>query len=435
MDGFDYRTATEEEILERAALLEGMRVGDLPGVNLSAIEAKRGKGEIGHAIEAYFGIPRNARRDPDFPGAGIELKVVPLVATDHGLRVKERTVVSLIDYDQIVAETWETASIRKKLRILFVFFEHLHGRPKADFPIHGVLLWEPSAQVEDEIRRDWETVQAKVGAGLAHELSEADANILGPCTKAPDSSSLRRQPYSDVRAKPRAFALKPWFTYALYADLEYPLNERHFAETATLRALRRRFQRYVGRTIEEVGAMLEVKRSSSKSYAATVVHEAVIEASSFGEGFKRVGPTVRMSRVDASFYPYEALSFPSFRHFELIEETWESSDLLARIEHMLIVPVFGRTRHMPPGDCVIKEPIYWRPTAEQLQIIQQEWTMFRDLIGRGKADSLPKGSQTSAIHVRPHGRNAADRDPTPGGASQTRKSFWLNRRFVQSILA
>ena len=58
----------------------------------------------------------------------------------------------------------------------------------------------------------------------------------------------------------------------------------------------------------------------------------------------------------------------------------------------------------------------------------------RDLIARGRADSLPTESQTTAIHVRPHGKDATDRDPTPGGGSQTRKSFWLNRRFIQSIL-
>jgi DNA mismatch repair protein MutH len=79
--------------------------------------------------------------------------------------------------------------------------------------------------------------------------------------------------------------------------------------------------------------------------------------------------------------------------------------------------------------------VLWRPSAEELDVIEHEWTMFRDLISSGKADELPTESQTMAIHVRPHGRVASDTDPTPGGGSVTKKSFWLNKRFVQRILA
>jgi DNA mismatch repair protein MutH len=68
---FDPNTASEEEILQRAAALEGMRVGDIRGARFHAIEARHGKGEVGHAIEAYFGIPPNPIGLPDFRAAGI----------------------------------------------------------------------------------------------------------------------------------------------------------------------------------------------------------------------------------------------------------------------------------------------------------------------------------------------------------------------------
>ncbi|MDH4178558.1 MAG: MutH/Sau3AI family endonuclease [Thermoleophilia bacterium] len=57
-----------------------------------------GKSEVGHAVEAFFGIPRNSLPEADFPGAGIELKVVPTRRTGRGLGIKERTVISMIDY-------------------------------------------------------------------------------------------------------------------------------------------------------------------------------------------------------------------------------------------------------------------------------------------------------------------------------------------------
>lgn len=435
MRGFDYRTATEEEILHRAALLEGMLLGDIPEARFSARHARRGKGEVGLAIETYFGIPPNPVPGADFPGAGIELKVVPLVRSDRRLKVKERTVISLIDYDSIVHETWKTASVRKKLKILFVFFEHLRGRPKRQFPIHSVLLWQPEGEVEDRIHRDWETVREKVERGLAHELSEADGFILGPCTKGASSASLRTQPNSPVRAKSRAFALKPAFTFSLYAEPSAPLTTGQLAEVFDLADLRRRFRRFVGRPIDDVAAELAIRQSRAKDYAARVVHRAVQASSSLPKAdFKSIGPTVRMTRVNDDLFPYEALSFPSFRHLELVEETWEDSELLARLEHMLIVPVLGPKRETPVGDCIIQEPVYWRPTAEQLSVIEEEWTMFHDLIAAGRAASLPTESQTRAIHVRPHGKDATDRDPTPGGGSEVRKSFWLNKRLVAALL-
>src|SRR5262245_49889581 len=95
---FNYRTATVEEILSRAELLESHVLGDIVGARFTASEAKRGKGEVGAAIEHHFGIPPNARREADFPDAGIELKVVPLRRSGSVIRVKERTVISMIDY-------------------------------------------------------------------------------------------------------------------------------------------------------------------------------------------------------------------------------------------------------------------------------------------------------------------------------------------------
>jgi DNA mismatch repair endonuclease MutH len=412
-----------------------MQLGEIPDATFLAVEARRGKGEVGLAIELHFGIPPNTIAGPDFPAAGIELKVVPLVRCGRGVRVKERTFVSLIDYEVLARESWETASVRRKLKILFVFYEHLRGKSKRQFPIHSVVLWEPADEIEYQIRRDWETVHTKVVAGLAHELSEADGRILGPSTKGADSSSLRRQPNNEEFAKSRAFALKPSFVFGLYVEPSAHLEAEELAENASLTEVRRGFRRFEDRAIDAVAVELGIRPSASKSYAANVVHSAAYVASPLSKtDFELSGPTVRMTRVDAAAFPYEAMSFPAFRHLDLVGETWEDSELLSLLEHMLIVPVFGIDRSTPAGECIIQKSVYWAPTAEQLQLIEREWTDFRDRIARGGAGALPTEARTRAIHVRPHGRDATDRDVTPGGGSQTRKSFWLNKRLVQEIL-
>src|SRR5262245_43998002 len=123
MTRFDPMTAGEGEILERASLLRGRQLGDLDDLT-AATAAVVGKGSPGLLIVRFFGIPATSISAPDFAGAAIELKVVPVVHGGKGQRrIKERTFISMIDYNAIVDEVWESARVRSKLEILFVFYE------------------------------------------------------------------------------------------------------------------------------------------------------------------------------------------------------------------------------------------------------------------------------------------------------------------------
>ena len=77
-----------------------------------------------------------------------ELKVVPLRRTGSDVRVKERTVITMIDYVRLIEETWPTSAVRSKLDILFMFFEDVLGAPKASFPILAVDLFRPDERTE-----------------------------------------------------------------------------------------------------------------------------------------------------------------------------------------------------------------------------------------------------------------------------------------------
>ena len=147
-----------------------------------------------------------------------------------------------------------------------------------------------------------------------------------------------------------------------------------------------------------------------------------------------MGLTPRVTRVADDLMPYEATSFPAFRYRDVLEETWEDSDLLSRVEYMLFLPVSGRTKATPQGDCTFGLPRFWRPSAADLELIRKEWELYRIEIERGLADRLTPASETVAIHVRPHGRDAQDTDDAPGVGPLVKKSFWLNRSFVAQIL-
>jgi DNA mismatch repair protein MutH len=283
----------------------------------------------------------------------------------------------------------------------------------------------------------------KVRHGKAHLLSESDGRVLTPSTKSATSRDRTQQPFSEEPATPRALALKPAFTSERYRlarsrqpteSLIVNLGMRR-VETFEARLLAR-FRPYVGRTLGEIGQELEVPASSAKSYAASVVRRVAgaRNARSRIAEFEEMGLTLRMTRVDSDLRPYEALSFPAFRYGELLEETWEDSDLLSRVESMLLVPIHGATKATPPDRCSLGNPVFWRPSPEDLELIRREWELFRIEISIGRADQLTPASDTVAIHVRPHARDSNDTDDAPSIGPVVKKSFWLNQPFVRSIL-
>lgn len=417
----------EADIISHAGTLKGRRLGEL-GDFTSGPPVARSKGAAGHIVERFFGITQNSLSEPDFPAAGIELKVVPVVSTAKGRRVKERTVITMIDYARIVSETWDGAHVRKKLDLLLVYYEHLVGQPIDSFPIITWMRWNPEGPVEALFKHDWEAIRAKVVGGRAEDLTESEGFILGACTKGPGGGALRPQPNSAVLAPSRAFALKPSFTLNLLLDAE----RTGLAERQRLGRLRTGFHPFVGGTVGELAESVGIPPSKAKDWKARVARRGIARAA--GCDIEALGLTVRVPWVDPNFSPYEHVSFPAFRHLELVEEEWEDSLLLSYIEYMLLCPVQSPTRATLPSRCRILEPVYWRPTQRELTIVRSEWEGFRDRVREGKARDLPRPSDTRIIHVRTHGRDSTDTDPLPDGSRIPKRSFWLNGSFVQQLL-
>jgi DNA mismatch repair protein MutH len=265
-------------------------------------------------------------------------------------------------------------------------------------------------------------------AGRAQDLTESEGYILGACTKGPGGGQLRAQPFSSEKAAARGFALKPTFTLNILLD-----EER--ADMAGLRSLDPmlgRYSRFVGGTVGEMAEGVGIPSSKAKNWAASVVRRGVAEAA--GRSLEALGLTVRVPRVDPARMPYEAVSFPSFKHTELVNEEWEDSLLLSYLEYMLFAPIEGSSKLTLPSRCRVLRPVYWEPTDRELELIRGEWTLFREMIREGHARSLPTASKTVAIHVRTKGRDSSDLDMLPDGTFVTKKSFWLNKEFVREIL-
>ena len=213
-----YDPANRKSIVEYAQKLVGRTLRD--SCDVDSFSSKKGnKGKLGQAIEyCYFEYEPNSAQEPDFPEVGLELKTNPVKRKkDKTLSAKERLVLTMIDYCALVHETWESSTVLSKMGgMLLITF--LHEPEKDEFDYEFEFVGTPSILPEDMavIRDDWETIVAKVKAGLAHEISGGDTNYLEPCTKGASAKTVRKQQYSDIMAKQRAFALKSSYMTAFY---------------------------------------------------------------------------------------------------------------------------------------------------------------------------------------------------------------------------
>ena len=145
------------------------------------------------------------------------MKVTPYkINQDGSLSAKERLVLTMIDYFQVVDEKFEESHLwNKSKRILLVYYLYMKEiKYNLDYKIGYSKLFTPPEQDVKIIRHDYYIIVSKIQAGKAHELSEGDTLYLGAAPKAATSKNRRKQPFSEELAKPRAFAFKSsYMTY------------------------------------------------------------------------------------------------------------------------------------------------------------------------------------------------------------------------------
>jgi DNA mismatch repair protein MutH len=426
MSSFPHATADAVEIEARAASLVGKRLVDLqPRLAPMVPSSAATKGVVGRIYEACFDIPQNSRPGPDFEGAAIELKSVPILFSGSEARAKERVSVGMIDFDRLAVETWETAHARHKLeRLLLIFYRWEPYRPIASFQTLAAGIWSPDAESWAGMRSDWELVHGLAVAGRRHQVSESLTRLLGAATKGRGHGSFSR-----------AWSLKQPFVGWIYRQMTSGTavnvimddDPAKTFEQGVLEILRP----HVGGPLDSLGGAV----GAGKAAGARSVRQLLGQRASGRTGeFERFGIEVKTVPVKVNGRVAEAMSFPSFVHEELAYESWEDSDLLGRLNRLLVVPVH-RVRDTSLAGMVLGQPFFWSPPEADLVGIRREWEVYRDLIAAGQANDLPRASETEFIHVRPKAQDSRDRDRAPGGLEVVKKSFWLNQRYLESVLA
>ena len=194
---------TQEEILIRGTEAIGKTVRQID--KYGRVDTDGIKGGVGHVVEeSLYGYKINSDAEPDFPEAGVELKVSGVVKDKNGFKAKERLVLNIINYMKEAYTTFDTSSFwHKNKTLMLLFYEYVRDCHPGDFVFLKALLFKYPEEDLLIIKDDWAKIVGKIRAGKAHELSEGDTLYLGACTKgATAATSFREQPFSDIPAGP-----------------------------------------------------------------------------------------------------------------------------------------------------------------------------------------------------------------------------------------
>ena len=457
----DIKFGTKEEVVSAANKALDKRLRDLiPTSELPRIEkllASYGtdrKGYFGDLVEKYvFGIENNSRAEADFSIAGVELKTTPL--KEHPKLTytsKERLVFSMINYDTIVGETWDTSSFLAKNRfLLLLFYLYAQHASMLDYEFKFSHFLDLLSDISEEdvlqIRKDWEYIVEKVKRGEAHLLSEGDTYYLGACTKARDSSVVRDQPRSRIPAKPRAFSLKQQYLnfliqkHLLKRDVSRDSIFRRHRSVSTIEdAMRDLFKPFIGKSDIEIRKSVSWEPAKKpKNYKRLLVEKVLGLDVDHIEELDKANVTLRVVTLEPDGKLKESISFPAFDYKTLSEELWYDE----RLETMSAFHAQLETRKFlfvvfqkeEGGDEVILRRIrFWNFPMADLAEAERVFEKTKACIRLGTYSALPKMSESRVAHVRPHGKDSSDTIETPQGTQEVKRCFWLNAKYIQGFL-
>lgn len=433
---------------------------------------KNNKGRLGQLIEQYyFGYALNSRKEADFEEAGVELKVSPLkkirkrpksdlLSKQQGWSVKERMVLTIIDYMEIHKETWDTNTLFEKAKMLLIaFYIYQKSQPAINNIFKLISLWQPSQEDLKIIKEDWKKIVSKIRDGKAHELSEGDTMYLGACTKGSSAKSVREQPFSDIPAKQRAFSFKRSYVDSIFEELlsnkktKISLTkgkDKHIEEV-----LQDIFKPYLGKTAYQIEQELALNYDKTPKQYYSILANKIMGSDNEAniEEFKKANIKVKSIRLAPNDIPREHMSFPAFEFTKLEKENWDNSRFRTTLEESkFFFPIYKiNTNTMKEFNAIPKEERRKHVILEKVMIwnmpmndIENEarkvWEQTVKILknngpkveirGNRRINNFPKARDNRVTHVRPHARNRNDTNPLPNGEEFTKQSFWLNKDYL-----
>lgn len=456
-----YNPSDKNSVIEYAKKLRGKSLREACDSKILE-HSYSGKGNFGQVLEKfYFGYEPNSTAEADFAQIGMELKSSPLKQLKNDeYRSKERLVLNIINYIEVVNQEFENSDFWKKnANILLIFYLYQAGYDILDFIIKLVDEWNFSSTDLEIIKKDWELIKRKIADGKAHELSEGDTFYLGACTKGANASTVRKQPFSDIPAKQRAYSFKQGYVNHIIASIAGNTKEVYGKLIPSVKEAKKKtieeivlekFKPFYGKTEEEIlqKLNLDLNRKAKSFYANLTKAVLGISLNKEIEEFEKAEIQVKTVRLKENNLPKEDISFPTFKYEEIVNEDWENSDFKDILEHKFLFVFF----QFENKKLVLRKVRFWNMPYSDLLEVEKVWTKTQQVVAKGKIvkgfktdkngkvsreTNFPNKKFSKISHVRPHAKDASDTYPLPKQDKLTKQKeytkhcFWLNNSYVR----
>lgn len=450
---------SKEDLLLEASKAIGHKVSEFNINNRSL--SKSNKGVIGQIVEeGIFHYPVNSKPEADFADLGVELKVTGIERRAHDYKIKERLVLNIINYMEESDVDFEHSSFwLKNKSLLLLFYLYDNDLDNYDFEFFSAVLHSFSEKDLEIIKKDWEIIHKKITDGLAHTISEADTLYLGAVSKGKGHGlDLREQPFSNIKAKQRAYSLKKsYMDTVVQAILKKEMLESIFTyedllTTSFESLLESKLKPYYGKSESELFKLFGISTSAKSRFNVILSRmlglHGVINKS---EEFCKAGILLKTIRVEENGSIKEHMSFPSFTFTDICNETWESSFIREYFDSKKFLFVVFRKKN---GSFVFEKIKFWnmpiddienfvKPVFKKCVSVIKSGTIVKSFDGQRYLTNFPGSSFNHVCHIRPHDRKSVRfcsgvplpvSDKLTGFSSYTRHCFWLDRNYVRSVV-
>ena len=453
---FTYETV--EDILTYAKEAEGKYLYEIDKKDM--FNSTNVKGKVGTIIEeSYFGYSINSNAEADFADVGVELKTTGVIRQKSGkLAAKERLVLNIINYEtEAFLDFYNSSFWSKNNKILLFFYTYVRNPEtgKPDYPYFQIIktfLHEFTDTDLEIIKKDWEVINNKIKNGLAHELSEGDTNILGACTKGASAKSVRKQPFSEIPAKQRAYSLKQGYMSSIVRQY---INDEKLISFTTPQEMKNKtfdellheyFDPYIGLSTQEIADKLGVTLSSAKNKNALLVSSILgIKGTNLSkiEEFSKLNMKFKTIVAEKNGTIKESMSFENLDFNEIYYNDWEDSSLKEKFESIKwLFVVFQKDEN---GNVIFKGIKEWHVSESileneikdlynEVKRLMIEKNVMETIDGK-EVNNLPKSKFNGVCHVRPKGANKKKSTITlPNGERILNQCFWFNAKFIKYLI-
>lgn len=392
---------TKDKVHQRALDSIGLTLGEIDKKNEKNVKNKSYPGNVIEQI--WFDHPADNISKPDFPEAGIELKVTPLDKRTKTIKKKkvthliagERLVLNKINYKNEYNKLFEESSFWNKNKIIELiqyYRRDTKDKPKfksgektedktkfkilyanlltfselEDFNLDRDTVIEISESDFQIIKQDWEKISNLINNSKAEDLTEGMTNYLGACTKSATGSDFTTQYGSSISPKPRAYSFKTAFINKLIND--HIIGEDHDdaiskiitdvseIQTESLEdIILSRFKPYFNKTQNELITLLKLDNKLDNKNLPKHINSILVRAilnlnldlNNTDEimAEELIKADIKLKTVELvqneSKENFKFMEIPSFE--ELTKETWEQSEVLDYLEKTkLLLLVFNR---------------------------------------------------------------------------------------------